>query len=96
MDKVFLSHSSVDKPYVEYIAEQFGKDRCVYDAMCFEAGMNNLDEIFKGIGESGIFVVFISNASLESQWVKRELAIAEELLYHDPSKLSQIFPMLAF
>lgn len=94
MDKIFLSHSSVDKPYVEYIANLLGKDRCVYDAMCFEAGMKNLDEIFRGIGESGIFAVFISNASLESEWVKRELSIAEELLHHDQSKLSQIFPII--
>lgn len=94
MDKIFLSHSSVDKPYVEYIANLLGKDCCVYDAMCFDAGMKNLDEIFRGIGESGIFVVFISNASLESEWVKRELSIAEEQLNHDQSKLSQIFPII--
>lgn len=94
MDKVFLSHSSVDKPYVGYIANLFGKDRCVYDAMCFEAGMKNLDEIFRGIGECGIFVIFISDASLESEWVKREMSIAEERLHHDQSKLSQIFPII--
>lgn len=47
MNKVFLSHSSNDKEYVQYIAEQFGRDYCVYDSMCFEAGMKNIDEIFR-------------------------------------------------
>lgn len=56
MEKVFLSHSSADKTFVEAIAEKFGKDVCVYDKMCFEAGMKNLDEIFKGLDHTGIFV----------------------------------------
>ena len=92
MDKVFLSHSSKDKDYVSYIAEQFGKDRCVYDAMCFEAGMKNLDEIFREMGKTSLFVFFISESSLESEWVQRELSIAESL--HDEKKLAQIFPII--
>lgn len=94
MSKVFLSHSSVDKPFVRYIAEQLGKDRCVYDEMCFESGMKNIDEIFKGINETSIFVIFISNTSLNSDWVKKELFIAEERLNHDNSKLSQLYPII--
>lgn len=94
MNKIFLSHSSQDKPYVSYIAEKFGKDHCVYDAACFEAGMKTLDEIFKGMDKSSIFVVFISNSALESKWVQEELAIAEERLNHDSYKLSQIFPII--
>lgn len=94
MEKVFLSHSSADKSYVEYIANQFGKNQCVYDKMCFESGMKNLDEIFKGVDDSSIFVVFISDAALNSKWVKQELSIAEERLNHDQSKLSQIFPII--
>ena len=94
MEKVFLSHSSADKTFVEAIAEKFGKDVCVYDKMCFEAGMKNLDEIFKGLDHTGIFVLFISDASLQSEWVQREIAAAEERLNHDGSKLSQIFPII--
>lgn len=92
MDKVFLSHSSQDKGYVSYIAEQFGKDRCVYDSMCFEAGMKNLDEIFREMGKTSLFVFFISENSLKSQWVQRELTIAGSL--HDEKKLAQIFPII--
>ena len=94
MNKIFLSHSSTDKPYVSYIANQFGKDHCTYDAACFEAGMKNLDEIFREMDKSSIFVVFISDASLESDWVKKELSIADERLHHDAYKLSQIFPII--
>lgn len=56
MNKVFLSHSSHDKKYVQYIAEQFGRDHCVYDSMCFEAGMKNIDEIFREMDNTSIFV----------------------------------------
>lgn len=94
MDKIFLSHSSKDKSYVSYIAEHLGKDKCVYDAMCFEAGMKNLDEIFREMGKTSIFVIFISENSLESCWVKKELSIADERLNHDPKKILQIFPII--
>lgn len=94
MNKIFLSHSSVDKPYVSYIAELLGQDRCVYDAMCFEAGMVTLEEIFSGIDQSSLFVLFISDSALNSDWVKREIQYAEEKLRHDTSKLSQIFPII--
>ena len=94
MEKVFLSHSSADKEYVSYIAEHFGKDRCVFDAMCFEAGMKTIEEIFRELSNTSLFVLFISAASLESEWVKMELQRAEEALHHDAHKLSQIFPII--
>lgn len=94
MEKVFLSHSSVDKSFVKYIADRFGKDHCVYDEMCFELGMKNLEEIFKGIDSTSIFVIFISDASLNSNWVMKELSLAEEKLHHDEAKLAQIFPII--
>ena len=58
MNKIFLSHRSKDKPYVSYIANQFGKDHCVYDEVYFEVGMRNIDEIFREMDKSSIFVVF--------------------------------------
>ena len=94
MNKVFLSHSSKDKGYVEYIANQFGRDHCVYDSMCFEAGMKNIDEIFREMDNTSIFVIFISDSALESKWVQKELSIADERLNHDSKKLSQIFPII--
>ncbi len=94
MEKAFLSHSSKDKGYVDVIAQKFGKDLCVYDSMCFEEGIKNIDAIFDGIEKTSIFVFFISNTSLDSEWVQRELTEAEDRLHHDSSKLSQIFPII--
>ena len=94
MNKIFLSHSSSDKPYVSFIADALGKDRCIYDAMCFEEGMKTLEEIFSGIDQASIFVLFISDNSLNSDWVKREIQYAEDKLHHDSSKLAQIFPII--
>lgn len=71
MDKIFLSHSSKNKDYVRPIFEYFGGDKCVFDEMTFEIGMQTLKEIFKGIDDTDIFVFFISNDSLESDWVRK-------------------------
>ena len=94
MDKIFLSHSSKNKDYVRPIFEYFGGDRCVFDEMTFEIGMQTLKEIFKGIDDTDIFVFFISNDSLESDWVKEEIYHAQENLNNDNKKLSQIFPII--
>lgn len=94
MDKIFLSHSSKNKDYVRPIFEYFGGDRCVFDEMTFETGMQTLGEIFKGIDDADIFVFFISNDSLESEWVKKEIYTAQEQLNNDSKKLSQIFPII--
>jgi len=92
MRRIFLSHSSDDKDFVRPIFEYFGADRCVYDEATFEAGMPTLKEIFHGLEKSDLFVFFISNASLNSKWVQKELANAEEML-HERS-LMQIFPII--
>lgn len=92
MNRVFLSHSSSDKYYVEYIAEKFGKDIAIYDEYSFESGLNTFSEILKGLDSSDIFVIFLSNASLESDWVKKELNISKDLL--DEEKLKQIYPII--
>lgn len=94
MEKIFLSHSSSNKDYVRPIFNYFGKDRSVFDEMTFEFGMKTIEEIFKGIDSSDIFVFFISNDSLNSKWVSEELAYASQKLYNDQSRLSQIYPLI--
>lgn len=93
MGKIFLSHSSKDKAFVEPIADLLGKQTCVYDKYTFELGMKTIDEIFDNLDQTDIFVFFISNNSLDSEWVKQELNRAKELL-RLPHKLSQIFPII--
>lgn len=78
--KAFLSHSSKQKTYVEQVAKILGKDNIAYDAWTFEEGGKTLDEIYKGIEKSGIFVFFISIDALNSDWVKRELLIAKKFV----------------
>jgi tetratricopeptide (TPR) repeat protein len=90
--KCFLSHSSKDKAgFVNIVADKLG-DRAVYDGYNFESGMKTLDEIFRTLAESDIFVLFISNSSLESEWVKTEIISARGLL--DASKLKRFLPIL--
>ena len=74
MIKAFLSHSSAQKNFVEKVAQSLGIDNCFIDDKTFENGMLTINEITKAIGESSIFVFFISNEALDSQWVKDELS----------------------
>lgn len=92
MNKIFLSHSSADKQYVSQIADKFGKDIAVYDEYSFEEGMKAIDEIFRGIQNSDIFVVFLSDSALNSEWVSSELSIAHEKL--NDHQLKMIFPII--
>ncbi len=93
MIKCFLSHSSVDKGlYVETVARILSKENIIYDEYTFEEGMPPLEEILKGLGVSDIFVLFISNNSLESEWVQAEIVEAKELL--DDGEIKRIFPVI--
>lgn len=97
MKRVFLSHSSADKKsYIEIVVEQLKKEigiqRIVYDNLTFEEGMGNLEEIEKGLDKSDLFVIFLSNSSLESEWVKKELDSAFDL--YQSGKLKRIYPII--
>lgn len=92
MRKIFLSHSSKDKEYVEVVARKIGIDKCTYDKFTFEEGMMTFDEILKGLNETDIFVFFISDASLESKWVREEIGKAKEL--KDKGDVIRIYPII--
>ena len=78
MIKAFLSHSSTDKEnYVRIVAKKLGKQNIHYDEFTFEEGEKTITEIFKGIDQSELFVFFISNESLNSAWVKKEIFTAK-------------------
>ena len=90
--RCFLSHSSSDKKsYVEIVAKKLGS-RAVYDAYSFESGMKTLEEILRGIDISELFVLFISDAALNSDWVRKEIVEAERQL--ESGLLSKFFPIL--
>jgi hypothetical protein len=69
-----------------------GYHNCVYDDFTFEEGMKSLDEILKGLESSAIFVIFISESSLMSDWVKREITEAQRLF--EEGDIKRIFPIL--
>ncbi len=92
MAKVFLSHSSFDKLYVEQIANKFGKDKAVYDTFSFETGEKTFEQILNALNNTDLFVIFLSDRALDSKWVKDELHIAIEKLNF--GKIKQIFPII--
>ncbi|MEZ4874761.1 MAG: TIR domain-containing protein [Flavobacteriaceae bacterium] len=92
MAKAFLSHSSKDKDLVRNVATQLGNKNSVLDEISFEPGRKTLDQIFLELDSSDIFVLFISNESLESPWVKKEINRAKENLNND--YLERIIPII--
>lgn len=92
MAKAFLSHSSKDKDLVRKVAQQLGNKNCVLDEISFDPGRKTLEQIFSELDSSDIFVLFISNESLESTWVKKEINRAKENLSND--YLDRILPII--
>ncbi|SMP24484.1 toll/interleukin-1 receptor domain-containing protein [Chryseobacterium profundimaris] len=92
MNRAFLSHSSKQKDLIKKIANNLGKASCVFDEFEFEAGMPIFEEIKKGIGQSDIFVLFISDDALNSFWVKQEIIEIKNLI--DDGLDKQFFPIL--
>ena len=60
--------------------------------MTFEEGMKTIDEINVYLNETSLFVIFLSNASLDSDWVKYELCKAKDLF--DENKIKRIYPII--
>lgn len=92
MEKAFLSHSSSDKTLVRHVANILGTHHCAYDEYSFSPGLQTLDEIFREMDESDVFVFFISEKALSSQWVKQEVAEAWKRLSQE--KLERILPII--
>lgn len=92
MARAFLSHSSNDKGLVRKIAKKLGAQNCILDEISFEPGAKTLDEIFAGLEISDVFVLFLSDASLSSDWVQKEIGMAWKNLSND--KLSRILAFI--
>jgi hypothetical protein len=91
--KVFLSHSSKDKEaVVKPVANWLGKDKIIYDEFTFEVGAKTFDEIINGINSCDIFAFFISESSLQSEWVNKEIILAGEKVL--TGKISKFFPVI--
>ena len=79
-DRAFLSHSSVDKPFVRLLADELiGLGCSVWlDELELQLGESLVDHISKAIAESAWLVACVSPHSIGSSWVTRELAMASD------------------
>jgi tetratricopeptide (TPR) repeat protein len=81
--RAFLSHSSKDKELVKAVAQELGRQHCIFDEQAFETGNEFKQSIQNGLDSSSIFVLFASNSSLLSDWVNFEV---EEAWYRKLEK----------
>lgn len=92
MIKCFLSHSSLDKDYVRSVASGLRKETRIFDEQTFEKGMSPSEEILKGLDDSSLFVLFLSESALNSEWVKMEMDIAKDKV--DSGQIHRIYPII--
>lgn len=78
MTTIFLSHTSSDKPFVRRVAAYLRQlDAAVWlDEQEIKPGESLLQKISTGLNSSGIVLVFMSSASVASNWVQKELMIS--------------------
>ena len=76
--KLFISHSSKQKPFVEELLNHVGHDYMVVDKYTFESGEGLWTEIRSAIDKCDFFVYLISKEALESDWVKKEISYVRE------------------
>jgi len=77
--KAFLSHSSLDKEFVQEVANQLGRVSCIFDKYSFSSGVEFEQSIIHHLGNSSVFVLFATMNSLESLWCDFEVAHALDL-----------------
>jgi len=78
MPRVFISHSSEDKPFVEKLANDLTEQGIYvwFDAKELAIGDSIVGEVFKAIDTSDYFIAVLSENSVNSEWVKAEQNIA--------------------
>lgn len=109
-NEVFLSHSSQDHTFVMEMAEVLGRHTIPvwYSEVNITGSQLWHDEIGAALNRCDWFVVILSQHSVQSLWVKRELLFALQqnrfayriipLLYQpcDPAQLSWVLPQFQF
>ncbi|WP_207282708.1 toll/interleukin-1 receptor domain-containing protein [Pseudomonas sp. FW300-N2F2] len=79
MQKAFLSHNGYDKDFVDEVFDRLGTLNAVYDKKTFNKNCDLSQQIREGLEDSDVYVLFLSEASINSGWVSSELDIAGEL-----------------
>ncbi|NNH45135.1 toll/interleukin-1 receptor domain-containing protein [Rhizobium laguerreae] len=78
--KVFLSHSSKDKGYVEEVASLLRPGSYELDSETFDAGLINSQAIVKALQRVDLFCLFLSENSVNSAYVEFELLLGLEFI----------------
>jgi len=76
--KVFISHSSVDKPFVDRLVTDLANRQIPvwYDKLEMTVGDSVPGNINEGFGTSKYFLIVLSKSSVSSPWVREELNAA--------------------
>ena len=94
MKKVFISHSSNDKPFVRKLKRDLNLnyiDTWVDEDEMFP-GDSLIEKLSFGLKESTHFLIVLSPFSIQSEWVKLELENA--LAQVEQSTIEKIIPIL--
>ncbi|MDA3781563.1 MAG: toll/interleukin-1 receptor domain-containing protein [Bacteroidales bacterium] len=94
MAKVFLSHSSVDKPFVRKIKKilyPFGTYSWLDEQEIFP-GDKLWETILKGIDSSDKAIVFVTSNSQDSDWVQKE--VKEFIVKEESENQSKVIPVI--
>jgi len=78
--RVFLSHSSADKGFVDRVAHNLRPGTFELDSITFDKGGLNAREISAALKRSDLFCLFLSNNSMESSYVDYESVFSQELV----------------
>jgi hypothetical protein len=78
--RAFLSHSSLDKGYVQAVADGLRPGHYELDSKTFEEGGLNAEEITKALSRVDLFCLFLSNNSIKSRYVDFEVAFGREMI----------------
>jgi hypothetical protein len=81
VSSVFLSHNHKDKPFVRRLAADLRRNGHIVwiDEAEIEIGDSLVEKIRDGIDKVDYVAAILSNASLDSEWVKKELDIATNI-----------------
>ena len=94
MSSIFLSHSSIDKPFVRKLAADIRRSGFFVwvDEAEIKIGDSLIEKIENGIDNTDFLGVVISSASIKSEWVNREvrIALSQEIL----GKRIKVLPIL--
>jgi len=78
MAKIFLSHTSIDKPFVEKLARDLERlgIKVWYDKYEIKVGQSIFWKIEEGISETDYFAIVIFKEAWQSDWVRAEFDAA--------------------